>query len=181
MQAHTGGQQQQQQQQALPPCTNAPHCCCSSRRSLSCVFAFVDALLLPPTRSCSSWYACTHQRIQSNTCPTRPPSPPVQHHLLTIFTRARDQKFSQYISHDYLNDPRNCPAPVNGPLRTLLADDEPDYKPTYFLQQAGAWTAGSIVGGLALGVFSIYLFRHKPHGMVGMSIGLQVSTRHAAG
>jgi hypothetical protein len=44
---------------------------------------------------------------------------------------------------------------------------------------------GSIIGGLGIGLLSLLLFKHKPHAMVGLSVGLQVSKpvqlRHDAG
>jgi len=65
--------------------------------------------------------------------------------------------------------------------RSLLSDDEPDFKPTYFLQTAGFWTGGSIIGGLGIGLLSLLLFKHKPHAMVGLSVGLQVGIPAAVG
>lgn len=40
----------------------------------------------------------------------------------------------------------------------------------------GVASGVSIVGGILLGLLALYLYRIRPHAMVGVSVGLQVSS-----
>lgn len=42
------------------------------------------------------------------------------------------------------------------------------------MEAMGAAGGISIAGGLALGLLALYLYRSKPHAMVGVSVALQV-------
>eukprot|EP00878_Enallax_costatus_P004589 GHUV01004830.1.p1 GENE.GHUV01004830.1~~GHUV01004830.1.p1 ORF type:complete len:294 (+),score=61.50 GHUV01004830.1:200-1081(+) len=92
----------------------------------------------------------------------------------------RNKDFSTLISPDYLKDPDHCPT-GHGPSRHLLQSDDDDYNPTYFMEAMGVASGVSIVGGILLGLLALYLYRSKPHTMVGVSVGLQVLLPAAAG
>eukprot|EP00879_Flechtneria_rotunda_P010708 GHRR01011190.1.p1 GENE.GHRR01011190.1~~GHRR01011190.1.p1 ORF type:complete len:492 (+),score=143.83 GHRR01011190.1:253-1728(+) len=93
----------------------------------------------------------------------------------------RNKDFSVLASADYLSDPAHCPVIPAGRTRSLLANDDEDFKPTYFLEAAGLCTGVSIVGGLLIGLLALYLIRSKPHAMVGASVAMQVTLPAAAG
>jgi hypothetical protein len=93
----------------------------------------------------------------------------------------RNRDFSTLISADYLSDPSHCPSSVGPSRRLLTSDDDEDFNPTYFMEAVGLASGVSVLGGILLGLLSLYLYRSKPHAMVGVSVGLQVLLPAAAG
>ncbi|CAG9465204.1 unnamed protein product [Pedinophyceae sp. YPF-701] len=95
---------------------------------------------------------------------------------------ARNPKFTDLATPDYLNDPANCPV---GSRRSLLeaagepSDDDFDY-PKY-IKEGAVWLLASLVGALVIGAFWVTLFKSHARRMISVAVGVQVAIPAAVG
>jgi hypothetical protein len=105
----------------------------------------------------------THSPKQPQTNPKKPNN------------KNRNPDFASAISPNYLRNATHCPSTGPHGRRLLRHESDAPVAPSYFLSTAGVSTGASVVGGVALAVLSLHLFKRAPAAYVRASVAATVA------